>query len=167
MKTSVLFHKGWQAMLMALTLSLPAVQAEETAQAAPLFTATTLSGQAFNLADYLGKQPVYLKFWATWCSFCKAEMPHLNAIDEQFGDKIKVISVNVGFNDSVANIQKFYHQEGYDIPTIFDATGAITHKYQVVGTPHHILIDKDGNIAYRTFLATDQLDQIIEQWAQQ
>ncbi|UIP27596.1 TlpA disulfide reductase family protein [Photobacterium sp. TLY01] len=166
MKTSALFHKGWQAMVMALALSLPAVQAAETAQTAPLFTATTVSGQAFKLADYLGKQPVYLKFWATWCSFCKAEMPHLNAIKDEFGDEIKVISVNVGFNDSVANVQQFFRQEGYDIPTIFDANGEITQKYQVVGTPHHILIDKDGNIAYRTFLATDQLDQIIEQWAQ-
>ncbi|KDM92474.1 TlpA family protein disulfide reductase [Photobacterium galatheae] len=167
MKTSVLFHKGWQAMVMALALSLPAVQAAETDQTAPLFTATTLSGQEFKLSDYLGKQPVYLKFWATWCSYCKAEMPHLNAIEKQFGDEVKVVSVNVGFNDSVANIQQFFRQEGYDIPTIFDAKGEITQMYQVVGTPQHILIDKDGKVAYRTFLATDQLDQTIARWAQQ
>ncbi|MBV7261263.1 TlpA disulfide reductase family protein [Photobacterium sp. 2_MG-2023] len=166
MKASVLINKGWQVMVLAVAVSMSAVQAAETDQTAPLFEAKTLSGQAFDLSDYLGKQPVYLKFWATWCSFCKAEMPHLNAIEQQFGDEIKVMSINVGFNDSVANIQQFFSQEGYDIPTIFDANGEITQKYQVVGTPHHILIDKDGKVAYRTFLATDQLDQIIEQWAQ-
>lgn len=166
MKTSVLINKGWQAIVLAIALSMPAVQAAEMEQTVPLFEAKTLSGQDFNLSDYLGKQPVYLKFWATWCSFCKAEMPHLNAIEDQYGDQIKVISINVGFNDSVAKIQQLFRQEGYDIPTIFDANGEITQKYQVVGTPHHILIDKHGKMAYRTFLATDQLDQIIERWVQ-
>ncbi|GAB6263820.1 TlpA family protein disulfide reductase [Photobacterium sp. CCB-ST2H9] len=167
MKMSVLINRGMQAAAFALAISIPAVQAIELDEAAPVFQAKTLSGQTFNIADYLGKKPVYLKFWATWCNYCKSEMPHLNAIEQQYGDDIAVVSVNIGLNDSVANIQQFFRQEGYSVPTIFDRKGEITQKYQVVGTPYHVLIDKNGKVAYRTFLATDQLDQLIESWGQQ
>ncbi len=133
---------------------------------APVFSARTLEGKVFNLADYKGNKPVYLKFWATWCSYCKAEMPHLNSIKERYGDDIQVVTINVAMNDSVANIDHFFQGQGYRIPTIFDTGGELTKRYGVVGTPHHVLIDKEGRIAYRTFLATDQLDQQIKDWSQ-
>lgn len=164
--------KGLQQLAgtVALAALVTHVQADGPASGnvggdAPVFSAQTLSGQTFNLADYKGNKPVYLKFWATWCSYCKAEMPHLNSIKERYGDDIQVVTINVGMNDSVDNINHFFDGQGYRIPTIFDARGELTQRYGVVGTPHHVLIDEQGRIAYRTFLATDQLDQQIQDWS--
>ncbi|UTV27416.1 TlpA family protein disulfide reductase [Photobacterium atrarenae] len=133
-------------------------------QQAPAFEVTTLDGRTVDLQDYRGKKPVYLKFWATWCSYCKAEMPHFESIYQQYGDAIEVLSVNIGLNDSVANIEQFYQQHGYQLPTVFDRNGELSRKYQVVGTPYQVLIDKQGKIAYQTFLATDQLDDLVSSW---
>lgn len=143
----------------------PVTGSTSLGNAAPDFNATTITGEAFNLSDYKGKKPVYLKFWATWCSYCKAEMPHLNSIKQNYGDDIQIVTINVGMNDSIKNINHFFQNQGYQLPTIFDQKGELTSRYGVVGTPHHILIDREGKIAYRTFLATDQLDQQIKDWA--
>jgi peroxiredoxin len=132
---------------------------------APNFTVTTLTGTSVNLSDFVSHKPVYLKFWATWCSYCKVEMPHLQAIYDENGDDIEVLTINVGMNDSINNINNFYQKNGFTLPTVFDQKGELTSQYGVVGTPYHVLIDKQGKIAYQTFLATDQLDEIISKWS--
>ncbi|ASP38704.1 hypothetical protein CHH28_08425 [Bacterioplanes sanyensis] len=149
--------------VLALTLtSGVAMAAPQAGDAAPDFKATTIDGEVFDLSDYRGKQPVYLKFWATWCSYCKAEMPHLKHIREQYDDLV-VMTVNIGLNDSVSNINQLYQQQGYGLPTVFDSDGKLTRLYGVVGTPHSVLIDRHGDIVLRTFQAGDQLDQMLKQ----
>jgi len=133
---------------------------------APNFTANTLDGVTVQLSNFINKKPVYLKFWATWCSYCKVEMPHLQAIYNENGEQVEILTINVGMNDSIRNIERFYQQNGFTLPTIFDQKGALTSSYGVVGTPYHVLIDKQGKIAYQTFLATDQLDEKIAEFSQ-
>ncbi len=130
-------------------------------ETAPDFSAQTISGQSVKLSDFRGKKPVYLKFWATWCSYCKVEMPHLQQLKQEYGEDLQVITINVGMNDSVENVKSLFEKHGYDLPVIFDDKGEITAKYQVVGTPFQLLIDRDGKIAYQTFLATDELDNTL------
>ncbi len=137
----------------------------EVGSTAPAFHAQTLEGNRVDLDKFRGEKPVYLKFWATWCSYCVEELPHLQTIKDRYGDEVEIISINVGFNEKKEKVQAYMQSRGFDIPVVFDQQGSITQDYQVVGTPHHVLIDKQGKIAYRTFLATDQLDDIVEAWA--
>jgi len=158
--------RSWtQRLMLLLALAALQSQADEdktTAFKAPNFQAVTLTGETVQLSDFIGKKPVYLKFWATWCRYCVAEMPRLQAIYDEFGSEIAVLSINVGLNDSVENIEKLFGENGYQLPVVFDRQGEITTQFGVVGTPHHILIDRKGLIAYRTFLSSDTLDQMIQ-----
>jgi|TARA_R110001583_G_C5588099_1_gene403516 thiol-disulfide isomerase/thioredoxin len=43
----------------------------------------------------MGKQPIYIVFWATWCPSCLREIPNLKAINEKFGDDITFVAINV------------------------------------------------------------------------
>lgn len=162
--------KNQLKLLIMLFGLLPAVLSAaqlKVGDDAPDFQATNLSGENIKLSTFKGKKPVYLKFWATWCSYCKVEMPHLQAIYDENGAEIEVLTVNVAINDSIANIDKFYRKQGFDLPTVFDQEGALTSSYGVVGTPYHVLIDKQGKIAYLTFLATDELDKRIAQLSEE
>lgn len=132
---------------------------------APDFEVTTLSGETFKLSAYKGEKPVYLKFWATWCSYCKVEMPHLQSIHDKYGDEVEVLTINVGINDSIANIEQLFNDGGFNLPTVFDQRGDLVSAYGIVGTPHHVLINKEGEVVYRTFLASDTLDEIVADWA--
>ncbi len=159
--------KNRLSIIGAITVLLccsTALAGSDVGEKAPDFTATTIDGRNVKLSDYVGVKPVYLKFWATWCTYCKDEFPHFEATYNQFGHKVEVLSINVGINDSVSNIENLYAKEGYTVPVIIDTNGSIVSNYNVVGTPSAVLIGKDGNIDYRTFHITDELDERIRNY---
>lgn len=131
----------------------------------PDFRVTTLDGEAIQASQWRRGQPLYLKFWATWCVYCQVEMPHLQGVYQRYGEQIRVLTVNVGINDSVANIRRLFAEKGLSLPTVFDEQGELTSLFKVVGTPQHILIGTDGRVRYRSFLADDELDRILTDWA--
>lgn len=147
--------------LLAGLVALTALRALalEPGDPAPAFNATRLDGEPVRLEEHLGERPVYLKFWATWCKYCVSEMPHLQEIYDRYGEKMLVLAVNVGINESVGGIERFYRQRGLDLPTVFDRDGALSSRYKIIGTPSHVLIGGDGRIKYRSSLATDELDR--------
>lgn len=130
---------------------------------APIFEATTLDGRQVSLSDFAGKKNVLLKFWATWCYYCKAEMPHLQEIFNNKPEDLEILLVNVGMNDSVDNIESYFKKEGFNLPVIFDSQGDIVSKYKVVGTPQQVYINKEGKIAHLAFLMTDELEALLAQ----
>ncbi|TMO71329.1 TlpA family protein disulfide reductase [Pseudoalteromonas aurantia] len=122
------------------------------------FSATSITGQQLPEGD----APIYLKFWATWCSYCLEEMPHLQETYQETHNKLQVIAVNVGFNQNIGLIRRYMNKHRYTIPTIFDAQGHLVQQFKVTGTPTHILLDSDGNEVYRSALLTDELKQRLE-----
>jgi thioredoxin 1 len=47
--------------------------------------------------------PVLVDFWAAWCTPCKALMPILEVISEEYAGRLKIVSVNVEDNMSLAS----------------------------------------------------------------
>ncbi|OCQ19248.1 thioredoxin [Pseudoalteromonas luteoviolacea] len=105
----------------------------------------------------------YLKFWATWCAYCVEEMPVLQQSHEDAQGAYQVVSVNIGFNQSLEGVKHYLGKHHYNFPTVFDSDGTITRQYRVLGTPQHILIDAQGREIYRSGLFTDQLAQKLAQ----
>ncbi|MCG7536168.1 TlpA disulfide reductase family protein [Pseudoalteromonas sp. OOF1S-7] len=134
---------------------LLALSATATAKSYPPLQAATVEGQAVSSTNKV----TYLKFWATWCAYCVEEMPLLQQTYENSQGRYQVITVNVGFNQTVEGVKTYLNRYGYQFPTVFDSTGAITRQYQVTGTPQHILLDANGTEIYRSALMTDELKQ--------
>jgi len=132
-------------------------------QQAPNFKSTTLSGEDIDTAVIKNNKPIYLKFWATWCSYCKEEMPHLQETFDQYGNDIQVLAINIGMNDSVKRIKRYFAKHNYHLPVIFDEKGELVEKFNIIGTPQHILINGKGEIVHRSALITDDLHHKISQ----
>jgi thiol-disulfide isomerase/thioredoxin len=116
---------------------------------------TTIDGKHIDLASLRGKQPVYLKFWATWCVPCREQMPGFERIYKEDGKRIKVIAVNAGFSDNAAAVREFRKKIPMSMPIVID-DGSLAGAFNVRVTPTHVLIDKDGRIAYIGHLEDDK-----------
>lgn len=78
-------------------------------QIAPNFEITDFDGERHRLSDYRGRV-VYLNFWATWCVPCKAELPDIYALQEKYGDRLVVITINKA--ESVDKAKAFFAELG-------------------------------------------------------
>ena len=129
--------------------------------AAPQMTVRTIDGDVIDLGSLYGKKAVYLKFWATWCVPCREQMPHFEHVYQTAGPDLAVIAVNIGFNDSVAEAQKYRKQQGITMPIVFDAEGRLGAAFNLRVTPQHIVIGRNGRIAYVAHLADQRLDAAL------
>ena len=90
-----------------------------------------------------GSTPVLIDFFADWCSPCHAMSPVIKEIKSNYGEKLKVIKIDIDKNVKVAD------------------------KFQVKGVPTFILYKK-GEIVWRKAgiiekgNCIDQLDSIME-----
>ncbi len=128
---------------------------------------TLLSGEQVTLADFQGRQPVYLKFWATWCQPCLKEMPHFQHVEQQYGDAIKVISINLGLNDDEESVQAIIEQFGLTMAMAIDKSGDLAKAFHFIGTPYHLLFDKQMNLVHLGHQANESLDNKIALLSQQ
>jgi peroxiredoxin len=127
---------------------------------APRLKLTTIDGDTIDLGQLYGKKAVYLKFWATWCTPCREQMPHFQRTYDAAGPDLAVIAIDVGFNDSVDEIRSFRQKTGIAMPIVFD-DGRAGGAFHLRVTPQHIVIGRDGRIQYVGHLADAQLDAAL------
>lgn len=113
--------------------------------AAPDFTVLDEDGNQVKLSDYKGK-PVVLNFWATWCGYCKMEMPDFDTAYAKYPD-VQFLMVNVtdGVNETVEKAKTYVEAEGFSFEIFFDVKLEAVSRYGVTGYPTTFFIDKDGN----------------------
>ncbi|MBI2980578.1 MAG: redoxin domain-containing protein [Chloroflexi bacterium] len=111
---------------------------------APDFTLLDLKGNQVRLSDLRGKT-VFLNFWATWCPPCRAEMPEIEALYQEYNDK-DVIIVGIDLLEPENVVGEFVESNGYSWTFVIDTTGEVGNKYRVTGIPASFFVDKDGVI---------------------
>lgn len=110
-------------------------------QPVPDLNVEDMSGRPVSLKDFLGG-PVLLNLWTSWCTSCKEETPALQAFHERYGDKMKLIGLNV--REPLDTIQEYMTFYGADFLVLRDKNGDASKRYNVRGYPESWFIDKDG-----------------------
>jgi len=120
--------------------------------------------ESFKLSDFRGKQPVYLVFWNTWCGYCIKKTPKLRAMQEKFGDKIKIIGINTSKSDSVSESLVFQKKYAINYDLAFDYGETVTDLYDVWGTPTEFIVDINGVIQFRDGVP-DDIGNYLSEWS--
>jgi peroxiredoxin len=116
---------------------------------APDVTFTSLSGQPIKLADLRGKV-VLVKFWATSCVSCVAQMPDNIANYNEYHPKgFDIIAVTMQY-DPANYVINFAETRKLPFTVALDTQGKLAKAFgDVKLTPMAFLIDKNGNIIKR------------------
>jgi thiol-disulfide isomerase/thioredoxin len=107
-----------------------------------------LEGNAVNLSEYVGRKPVLVQFWATWCPLCEALDPKLRAAKQQHGDALDIVIVAVGVNQTPRSIRR--HMERHPLPgrVLFDSRGRATRAFRAPTTSYIVALDASGRVVY-------------------
>lgn len=132
------------------------------------FTVYTEDGEKVLLSEKTDTdKPVIINFWATWCGYCKMEMPDFNECFSEYKDEIEFMMVDIcgGGQDDREKAAEYIKEEGFDFPVYYDDDLSALTAYYTTGFPTTIVIDKNKNVVYNRSgaLTKDQLLSIIEQ----
>jgi len=121
--------------------------AQATGKNAPLhFTLKDMNGADVKLASFKGKV-ILLNFWATWCGPCKAEIPSLVELQDQYADDLVVLGFSV--DDTVDKMKPYAAQYKINYPLLVgNGREDVQEAFgPLFGIPVSVIIGRDGKIA--------------------
>ena len=131
---------------------------------APALSGTALDGRQASLGDDGGKW-VVVNFLASWCVPCRQEHPELIKFIQRHQAAGDATVLGVIFDDSAANVRRFFGELGGAWPVIGDPGGRIALDYGVRGPPESFLIDPNGFVVWKGIgqVSADGLDRLVAQ----
>ena len=134
---------------------------------APPIALTSLDNEAVSLEQFRG-EAVVIHFGTSWCPFCRAEDPHLEALYQEYKKQgVQVLVVNVGETDEKA--REWKDEAGFSFPMLMDRDGAISASYAPADAqpdlPRHevmiasnLVVDAEGVVRFMSLLDTNDFD---------
>lgn len=107
------------------------------------FSLPSVSGGQVALADHKGKV-VLVYFWATWCPYCRRELPGTieKIVRERKGQPFVVLAVSI--EEPRDLVSSWVKGAGVSPPVLLDYDGAVSRDYRVTATPTTFVIGRDG-----------------------
>jgi cytochrome c biogenesis protein CcmG/thiol:disulfide interchange protein DsbE len=141
--------------LLTLFLALSVQHSEAQEVAAPAFTLANAAGEQVTLPSAHDGVDIYF-FWASWCPYCKALMPHLQSMRIEYGEdgpgqpldgfpvspSVTIYALNIRDDEDP---EHFMAERGYDFVVIPEAD-SIMELYGVRSTPGLFVVDGKGRI---------------------
>jgi thiol-disulfide isomerase/thioredoxin len=110
------------------------------------FTLKDMHGVDVHLASFKGKV-ILLNFWATWCGPCRAEIPSLVELQEQYKDDLVVLGLSV--DDTAEKLLPYAAEFKMNYPVLVgNGREDVQEAFgPLFGIPVSVIIDRDGVIA--------------------
>jgi thiol-disulfide isomerase/thioredoxin len=141
--------------------------ADQTDSASLAWKGTDFSGAEIDFPAVLDGKPTVMVFWATWCPYCRAFMPHLGEIQNDYGDeKINILTIDV-FEDGELDPAEYVDSLGFPMIAVADGD-PVAELYSVRFTPGLMVLDGEGNVVWiRESTDLPPGEAVAEFWAGQ
>ena len=107
------------------------------------FTLRDTDGNIRTADEWLGRKPVVINFWGTWCGPCRREIPDMVKIYREYSDRIEILGI--ALNDTPDKVKRFSAQQGMTWQMLIgDQTVAVD--FGIRGIPTTFFFDAKGNL---------------------
>ncbi len=130
--------------------------------AAPEAKVYALDGKEANLSQYIGKTPIVMEFWATWCPNCKELEPTVVQLAKKYATQVKFVGVAVSVNESPERVKLYVEKHALPGDHYFDTKGEATGAYDVPATSYVVVINKAGKVVYTGLGGKQNLEAAIK-----
>lgn len=118
----------------------------------PSVEVQTLDGRKFNISQLSNNgKPVYISFWALWCTNCVKE---LNAINEVYSDwqketGVKLVAISIDDERNKPKVAPYVNGKGWEFDVYLDPNSDLKRALNVNTIPHSFLVDGTGQIVWQ------------------
>jgi cytochrome c biogenesis protein CcmG, thiol:disulfide interchange protein DsbE len=121
---------------------------------APDFDLRRLDGQGrLALASLLGKRPIVLDFWASWCVPCIHESRRLEAARKDYGDRVSFIGVDT--KDFSGEARQWQRKHGITYPSVHDGNGDVLTEWGGLPIPRIFFVARSGKVVGELIVEED------------
>jgi len=153
----ILFLGGWhtevlgriQGMMLYTGILRPDLELPETEQVNTSLNVLmrNTEGELLSLDQFRGRV-IFLNLWATWCPPCRAEMPHIQSLYEQYSADQRFAFILLSLDDDREKLINYTKNSSYTFP-VFQAVGSIPAELSSATIPTTFVISADGRIVMR------------------
>lgn len=149
MNTKTYLLKNLIAIFIVATICNVPAHAVRPGYTAPAWEAVNFQGQSVAFPELVDGKPTIMIFWASWCSYCKAFMPYLKDIQDEYGEDIEIIAVNIREDEGgESDPDAYVEQTGISMTAIRNGED-IAAAYRVKFVPGLMVVGTDGVVSYR------------------
>jgi thiol-disulfide isomerase/thioredoxin len=143
--------KSWIAVTVACGVcacggdGAPA-RAPQVGDPLPALAFASLEGDSVAFAEFAGS-PVLVNLWATWCPPCRAEIPFLQTIHEEFAPLgLRVVGISADNAGALGQVEEFLAEVGVTYENLLDPRGESMEAFRLLGLPATYLVDREGHL---------------------
>lgn len=106
-----------------------------------------VKGELVDLGDLKGKV-IFINFWATWCPPCRAEMPSISKLYNQFKDDKNVVFIFADADGNLPKSSKFMLDRKFEMP-VYKIESDMPKEIFESALPTTVIFDKQGRLSFR------------------
>ena len=114
----------------------------------PNFQLKNIAGEDVQFTDFLGKGPVAINFWGTWCAPCRVEMPEFRRIYDEYKD-LGVEIIGISLRNTPQQVLSYCQPQRFTWPQVIGDVRTIKMYGNIRGFPTTIIYDRDGKELFR------------------
>jgi thiol-disulfide isomerase/thioredoxin len=155
--------------MAAILLALPSyavgqddVVGISVGQTPPAVTIEDLDGHPVDLGRWVGKRPIIVEFWATWCPICAELLPRMEVAQKKYGDRVDFLVVAVAVNQSPNSVRHHLARHPMPFTFLWDVNGNATRAFQAPATSYVAVLDARGKVVYTGIGADQDIEAALE-----
>ncbi len=136
-------------LLIGFMLLTSPVFTLETGDDSASFANMDLSGKFQFSKNYIGTDWIIIDFFATYCIPCKAEIPELELLLEEFSDNPLQCFVMATDKDGNKIVEPYFQETPTTLTVLIDRYMVTAKRFGVESIPTVFLIDNTGKIVFK------------------